>query len=493
MINVLSSLRLFHKSLSDSPFLIEGETVITYRNLNERMVNAIYNLRALWMTPNTRVAIYSPTCGEYLITLMALWRLEITTCLLNTRMPVSKIWEQCSQLNCSLLICHPRHKDLFAQTLENSNQTIVLDLFELCNKWADQSKHLFFRQPDIPLDQEVTIMFTSGSRDHPKAVLHTYGNHFFNALGSNGNIPVREKDRWLLSLPIYHVGGFSILFRVLLGHGTLVIPSEEENLLESIQRYSITQCSLVPTQLYRLINSTDEFKLKTQLNAVLVGGGPIPEILLETCKRKQWPIYVTYGLTEMSSQVATSTSFDLIQNNLLAGKVLEHRELRLAQDGEILVRGKTLFKGYVNDKAVTLPLNPEGWFATGDLGILVDGSRLQVIGRKDNMFISGGENIQPEQIEKCLTKCAGVEQAIVIPIPNQEYGLRPVAFLKLREEANHQVTTYTSVVQSEFPRFMIPDKFYYWPDEKIGGGIKVRRQHFIDLIQSNPAELKEIN
>lgn len=265
-----------------------------------------------------------------------------------------------------------------------------------------------------------TIIATSGSSGKPKLACHTIGNHLYSALGSLAVVPLQKDDAWKLDLPLYHVGGIAILFRCYFARAIMALTSSFEG---------ITHISLVPTQLYRMKNI-----LPSSLKCVLLGGAPIPPSLPENL-----PIFTTYGMTEMSSQIATN------------GHVLPYAQVKIKKDGEIWVKGNTLFQGYWNEQGLSLPLDSLGWFATGDLGRW-NKDKLQIIGRKDNMFICGGENIHPENIERAIYQIPGVEQAVVVPKADEEYGMRPVLFVRplmnLREIQIH--------LQGRLPKFQWP-------------------------------------
>ena len=167
----------------------------------------------------------------------------------------------------------------------------------------------------------------------------------------------------------------------------------------------------------------------------------------------------------MSSQVATG--------KLSYVKVLPYRQLSIASSGDILVKGETLFKGYVAGTRLELPLTSDGWFKTGDLGALNSQGCLTVLGRKDNMFVSGGENIQPEEIEKVLMAIEGVEQAIVVPKEDKEFGHRPVAFVKFCGTAI-DFKQLSAILEKDLPRFKVPENFYPWPTA-VEKGMKIAR------------------
>lgn len=309
------------------------------------------------------------------------------------------------------------------------------------------------------LNQQATILFTSGTSAQPKAVVHSFGNHYYNALGSNEHIVLKDNDRWLLSLPLYHVSGLGILLRVLLAGATIVLASKKEALEESIQKYRVTHISLVPTQLFRLFQKKN-LKLPS-LKSILLGGAPIPDNLLREAVKRKLPIYITYGLSEMASQVATSERINIQSKNREA-KILKYRKVKVSS-GEILVKGKTLFRGYVQGRKIYLPIDKNGWFRTGDLGVLKNKKYLKVTGRKDNMFISGGENIQPEEIERYLHRMKEIEQAVVVAMEDKEFGFRPVAFIKMRMSKKINAEKIKNYLRKFLPSFKIPDRFCPWP------------------------------
>ncbi len=445
------------KIQSNKIFIICGQQIVTYAQFFDAVGGVIDYFQSSGIKSKDRVGICCANSVEYVAALIALWRIGTVACLLSPRLPQEALQQQCSNLSCqNVLTSFPEVP--YSDKLTETNP-----------KWS------------LPVDQEATIMFTSGSSASPKAVLHTIGNHYFSAKGANVHIPLVAGDRWLLTLPLHHVGGLSILFRALLAGATLVIPEKDEPIEAAIRRYGITHVSMVPTQIYRLLGENEEGDLKS-LKAILVGGGPIPEALLQKAMEKGFPVHTTYGLTEMASQVATSNvlTSETISNG---GRVLEDREVNVSEEGEILVRGKTLFQGYVEGGHIDCSFDAGGWFATGDLGELNDEGYLKVTGRKDNMFISGGENIQPEEIERHLCRLEGVEEAIVIPVEHAEFGFRPVAFIKYMNGKSITSEEIKRTLQQYLPKFKIPDTFYDWPEGIISEGIKPSRlvfKHYLE-------------
>lgn len=326
-------------------------------------------------------------------------------------------------------------------------------------------------------DAPATVILSSGSTGSPKAIVHSLQAHLANAQGAATNIPIASGDRWIWSLPVYHVSGLSIVIRCAAAGATIVQHSDGLSATE-LDRLQITHLSLVSTQLRRLMDQP-HFP-SSHLQAVLLGGSAVPSSLVKAARDIGVPVHTTYGMTEMASQITTSSCQDAPSTS---GRVLPRRELRI-RDGEILVRGETLCLGYWKDGEVVAATDEAGWFHTGDLGELDSQGRLFVTGRIDNMFISGGENIYPEAIEKAMLELDGVEQAIVVPRSDPEFGERPVAFLDRsvplapgwREDLKHRLRSF------EVPVDILP-----WPADA-SSGIKPSRSELRKIANSTGSD-----
>ena len=401
---------------------------------------------------------------RYVALVLALIRAGHVACPLSDRIPPRGLAALLRKAACSALISED----------EELLQTAGANLRRLKPEDLIREGEQLAAPTDIPLERPATIIFTSGSTGSPKAALHTFGNHYYSALGSNTNIALRPGDRWLHSLPLYHVGGLSILFRCLLAGATVALPQQGTPLGEAIADLGATHVSLVSTQLLRLLREDAELG---GLEAVLMGGGPVPPSLVDEARARGLPIYTSYGLTEMASQVTATLPGAPLEKLRTAGRVLPHREISISEGGEILVRGETLFAGYVGGEKIERSLDADGWFPTGDLGEVDESGYLRVLGRRDNLFVSGGENIQPEEIEEALAGLEGVEAVVVVPVPDPEFGHRPVAFVRAAGDA---VTpeNLARALESILPRFKMPIAFHGWPEET--GGMKVSRVSFRD-------------
>ena len=180
------------------------------------MSAAAGRLEKLGVAPGDRVAIYLPKSTDYLVLLLALVRYGAVACPVSTRVPAGGVGPLLETAGCSALISADEGLFGAAEKIEWLDpQAVLAGIVE------DQG---FSEMAEIPLDRRATVVFTSGSTGAPKAALHSFGNHYSNALGSNANIPLVPGDRWLHSLPLYHVGGLSIVFRCLLAGAAVALP-----------------------------------------------------------------------------------------------------------------------------------------------------------------------------------------------------------------------------------------------------------------------------
>lgn len=333
-----------------------------------------------------------------------------------------------------------------------------------------KKKPLTQKESLLDLDQTATYLLTSGTTSTPKICIHTFANHYYSALGSYSHLNYDSNSKWLLSLPLFHISGLSLIFRTVVAKATLV--EVERSLEKTIENKELTHISLVPTQLQRLIN----LKSLKKLSCILLGGAPIPSSLLQEAQEKKLPLYPTYGLTEMSSQV---TTFNPKLNKMA---LLPYRELKLNSNGEVLVKGETLFKGYLEDRKIISPFDKEGYFETHDLASY-ENEDFKYLGRQDNLFISGGENIQPEEIEKALLTHPQIQEALVLPKPDSEFGHRPFALISTKEALDFEVLN--DYLLKHLPKFKLPVGYaplYYT-------GLKPSRKKLLQEYFKNPIAL----
>ncbi|MBL9147778.1 MAG: AMP-binding protein [Phycisphaerae bacterium] len=302
-------------------------------------------------------------------------------------------------------------------------------------------------------------LFTSGSSGDPKLAVHRATSLVAAAQAANARVPFGPGDRWLLSLSPHHVGGLAILVRSIVAGAATRIGRGPTHVGDDLLRDpSITHVSVVGTQLRRLLDDPRCVERLRSMKAVLLGGGPAPASWRHEAVRAGVPLYATYGMTECASQITTARASETDGADD-AGTPLDGVELRLGGNDEILVRGPTVFAGYLEGAALRDPRDADGWFATGDLGAIDARGHLRVLGRRDAMFISGGENIHPEEIENALRSVPGITQACVIAIDDPRWQRRPVVFVTGAFDEPALLATLSAKLE----RFRWPDRIYAMP------------------------------
>lgn len=311
---------------------------------------------------------------------------------------------------------------------------------------------------ECDLLRPATMTLTSGSTGKPKAVVHNLKAHLDNAKGVCTLMHFSKQNSWLLSLPMFHVSGQGIIWRWLYKAAQLHLPTED--FYFSVMQSS--HVSLVPTQLQRLLSYLQQHRNNTfNTKGVLLGGMQISVELTEAARKLNIETYSGYGMTEMASTIFAKKSDDKCG----VGQPLLGREFRL-EGNEIWVRGAGLAMGYWQNSEIVPLTNQQGWLQTKDLGIWQN-NELIVQGRLDNMFISGGENIQPEQIEKVLKQSDDVVDAFVLPIDDKEFGQRPVAMVKFKDNFSQSaVENLQDFLQNRIERFKQPVAYFPLDTEK---------------------------
>ncbi len=244
-------------------------------------------------------------------------------------------------------------------------------------------------------------------------------------------------DLWGLLLPPAHIGGLSVLLRCLCAGKTVVL-GDSPHLLQTILRQQrLTMLSVVPTQLHRMVERG--LRAPSHLRVLLVGGAALSLDLKQRAEALGYPVFATYGMTETCAQFSTGHP-----GQPGVGKPLDGLAYRL-EDGELWVKGPTLFDGYEVDGAVKRPFDAEGYFPTGDLAYADDDGYLHVTGRKSDRIITGGENVDPVEVEAALLATGAVAEACVFGLADAEWGETVAAVLVPRKNAKDALDATRSV------------------------------------------------
>lgn len=441
-------------------------TTITFGDLHKAVDIRARKLASLGVQQGSRVAVLSHNSVEMVVLIHALSYIGATLILLNTRLTASEWLFQLQDSEADLLLTAERFEKQAKDT------SVALQTIEMLNELPEKE---YTCCTELRLDDVFSIIYTSGTTGNPKGVEHTYGNHWWSAIGSALNLGLSQEDKWLSPLPMFHVGGLSTIFKsAIYGMPLYVTESFDEKIVQTaIIERGVTIVSVVTVMLQRLLRlqEQDGVTYPAKFRCMLLGGGPAPLHLLEESKARDIPVFQSYGMTETASQIVTLSPENSIRKLGSAGKALVPAQLRIMTEngfakpeepGEIQVKGPMITKGYYRNPGATEGAFREGWLATGDIGYTDQDGYLYVLDRRKDLIISGGENIYPAEVEGVLSSHPNIQEAAVIGKTDTKWGAVPVAYLVKNAEVS--VEELQAYCQERLARYKIP-KYWHWVDE----------------------------
>ncbi|HEY9897935.1 MAG TPA: o-succinylbenzoate--CoA ligase [Pantanalinema sp.] len=409
------------------PAIVYKGEVLTYEALDQRAVRAAATLSGLGVREGDVVAVWSANHPDWAAVAHALGRIGAVLLPLNLRLTDEEIAYQLDHAGARLVLADPERlgRGIGAR----------YRVMPLCEAFsAEESDGV----PDALDPQRAhTILFTSGTTGRPKAVVLTWANQLSSATASAAAIGLDTRDRWLLAMPMFHVGGLNIVHRCALAQATVLLHARfsAEATLQAVRDEGASMLSVVPTMLRRVLDLWGDRPLPSSVRAILVGGAPIPFDLVERCPQA----LPTYGMTEACSHVTLTRLGASPSERTTSGAPLVGTDVRIVDDarrplptgtpGLIEVRSPTVFKEYLNDPASTAAAKVDGWLKTGDDGFMDAQGCLHVLARRTDLIVSGGENVYPSEIERALEGHPGVAEAVTVGAPDPTWGQVPVAFV----------------------------------------------------------------
>ncbi|MEN8172933.1 MAG: o-succinylbenzoate--CoA ligase [Chloroflexota bacterium] len=417
------------RSNPDKIALIFEHQVWSYTVLNQDAEKMARNLLASGIKPGQHIAVLASSSPDYLVLIHALIKLGAVLIPLNTRLTFEELSPLIELADVDYLIYSPAY---YAVAAKLTQQKFSFTQITSSDRNPDQELPTAFAFENLQ-----AIIYTSGTTGLPKGAMLTVANHFWSATASAYRLGLSTDDRWLLCLPLYHVGGLAIVLRSCL-YGTAVILHDDfspQEIAISIEYHAATMISLVPTMLNRFMGTGSAMLAKLRL--ILLGGGAASPQLIQESLAAGLPIISTYGLTEAASQVATSTLENVAQKFGSAGKPLNFTQVQIetsdgevlpaGEIGEIVVSGPTVMGGYYQNSEATEAVLDDDRLRTGDIGYLDSDGDLWVLQRRSDLIISGGENIYPSEVESVLMRHPAIKEACVIGLEHPEWGQQVAA------------------------------------------------------------------
>ncbi len=387
--------------------LLDASAELTFGQLDQRLQRVAGWLGSEGVLSGDRVALVLPHGRQLVEALWAIWSLGAVAVPLDPRLPEAEIARRVSLVGASMTL--------------TAKMASAEDL-----------------PPPPPVkgplsdDDPALIIFTSGTTGTSKGAVLSRGALLASAVQHLSLIGIEPQDRWLGSLPLFHVGGLGILIRSALAGIPVALPEDfsAAAMSDAVLRHRLTHVSLVATTLQRLLEAPHA--LPTGLRLAMVGGGPTPLAMLEEARGRGLPVATTYGLTETASQVAVLPPNSPAELMGSAGWPLAKSQVRIEGDqdeGEILVAGKSLFSGYWQDEEATRQVLKDGWLHTGDVGRLGRRGELWVQARRQDLIVSGGEKVTPQEVEAVLERHPALKEAAVFGHLDPTWGEVPWALV----------------------------------------------------------------
>ncbi|WP_327116873.1 FadD3 family acyl-CoA ligase [Nocardia sp. NBC_01730] len=409
----------------DAEAVVDGRQRLSFNQLADRIRCAAGAFANAGTQKGDRVAIWAPNSIEWIIAAFGVLTAGGVLVPVNTRFKTEEACDVIERSGARLVLVQ---QGFLGQDYVGPPGVSVIDL---------KSDFLTSGTPferEIHGDDIADIIFTSGTTGRPKGVMMSHAQTLRLYAEWCDLADLREGDRYLMVNPFFHTFGLKagLVAAFLRGATMLPVPVfEVDRVLELVERERVTMLPGPPTLYHALLETRGSHDLSS-LRAAVTGAADIPVELIRRI-RAELPfrsIMTGYGLTEAGTVTASrpGDSFEQIAGTV--GVPCAGIEVRIAVDGEVLVRGYSVMQGYLDDPAATAEtIDAEGWLHTGDLGDLDEGGRLRIVGRKKDMFIAGGFNVYPAEIEGYLLEHPAIAQAAVIGVPDERLGEVGKAFV----------------------------------------------------------------
>lgn len=433
-----------------------GFITFTYNDISNVVGSMTQKMNAEEEKVNQPIPIILSNPFDLILSVLSLWRLHTIPVPLNIHLLKNDLLNQINFLSADKIICKTEHAEDFS-----SLKRFPFTNFDLTIKSLTT---------DLNSESTAVMLFTSGTSGKPKAVPLSFGN-LFAAFNSGKTIfGYSGTDSWYLNLPLYHIGGFSILARAIYAGSSIILPeSNDLDVLENNLKFvKPTLLSLVPTQLKRICENG--IKPNSELRAVLIGGGFSDESILTNASNLDWKIFKVYGSTETSAFVAALHPKEVNAKPNSVGKPLQNVEIKIFDDernyvpvnmsGEIALKTESLFSGYLNNDEATSAAFSNGYYLTGDFGFFDEDGYLFLEDRRTDLIVSGGENISPNEIEHVISQFPNIEEVCVFGLPDKEWGECIAAVVTSKDGNEIKMSGLKIFLRENLPSFKLPKTFF---------------------------------
>ncbi|WP_040825563.1 FadD3 family acyl-CoA ligase [Nocardia jiangxiensis] len=413
--------------------VVDGPLRWSFAELADRVRRAAGAFAAAGIAKGERVAIWAPNSAQWIVAAFGVLTAGAVLVPVNTRFTAAEAADVIRRSGARMVLAEQGFLDR-----EYTAEVPVIDL-------ASE-----FLSSGAPFEAEMLgtdvadVIYTSGTTGKPKGVMMNHRQTLRLYAEWCDLADLREGDRYLLVNPFFHTFGYKAGLVASLTRGATMLPVRVLDMpavLDLIERERVTMLPGPPTLYHSLLQAQGSGHDLSSLRAAVTGAADIPVELVRRM-REELPfgsIMTGYGLTEAGTVTASRPGDTFEQIATTAGTACDGIEIDLGDDGEVLVRGYSVMQGYLDDPdATAAAIDPDGWLHTGDLGELDPDGRLRIVGRKKDMFIVGGFNAYPAEIEGFLLEHPAVAQVAVIGVPDERLGQVGKAFVVLKDAATEQ-------------------------------------------------------
>jgi fatty-acyl-CoA synthase len=447
--------------------------LVTYRELAAGVDAFAAEFAASGLRRGDRVATLTGNSPEHVMVLFACAQLGLMLLPLSWRLTAPELQYQLDDAEPALFLVEDEYESLAAAT-RNRHEPLTIP-----------SSNRGY-SPDVSVTGEdgLLLIYTSGTTGKPKGAVLTHRNCFWTNLSFDATTGVHGDDVVLQVLPQFHVGGWNVQALLAWLKGATVVLERQfdaDRVLRLIEEKRVTTMMGVPP-IYLFLSQHPRFDEAdlSSLERAVVGGAPMPEPLLETWAARGTAVVQGYGLTEAAPNVLCLPPEDAVRKIGCAGKPYPFVDVRISDQGELQVQGPNVFPGYWrNDDATAQAFTDDGWLRTGDLAEADDEGFYRIKGRLKEMYISGGENVYPAEIEAVLHEHPQVQDAAVVGIPHERWGECGVAFVVADGPTEDELIAWC---EARLARFKVPTSIRFVgeiPRNSLG---KIQKQGLVEEV-----------
>jgi fatty-acyl-CoA synthase len=492
----LEFLRRARKLYGDAEAVVDGEVRLTYAQFGDRIDRWSAALALLGVGPHDCVAYIAPNTHTNLEGYYAVPQIGATIVPCNYRLTADDFAYMIEHSGAKVVCAHPDQFDALDRVRDRLPASLHYVALEGARDgWLDYEQLIAAATPNPPrpsIDERdlLSINYTSGTTSRPKGVMITHRNAYINAVGTLVHLPMRPRDRYLWTLPMFHANGWTFTWIVTAIGGTHVcIPKvDPARVYALIRQERINMLCAAPTVLIALANADRHLRADAPRGVrVVTAGAPPAAATIRTVEEELgWTVTQVYGLTETApfitvcepqpehdaltmaerARIKARQGVELITSGEL--RVVTPDGTDVARDGatlgEIIARGNVVMAGYYRDPDATAAAIRDGWFHTGDAAVVHADGYVEIRDRIKDVIISGGENISSVEVEATLLAHPAVMEVGVVGLPHEKWGEAPYAFIVLKPGESATPDELRTYCRSKLAHFKVPHAFTFVPE-----------------------------